>query len=289
MCRLFGLHAGRRPVRATFWLLDAPDSLEVQSLREPDGTGIGTFTPDGRPRVDKQAIAAWEDRAFAREARHLESTTFLAHVRYASLGAHTYVNTHPFEQDGRIFAHNGAFSDTATLDQRLDELAAGGLVKGQTDSERMFALITAEARRADGDVETGIVAALTWIAENVPVLSLNCIITTASDLWAVRYPDTHELHVLENRTGAPAQGRHLRARSPRITAQGKDVGDHVLVATEPMADDPRWQMMEPGELLHVDRDLTVTRAHPFPDEPTRRLTLADLDPVAAASQREGKA
>jgi predicted glutamine amidotransferase len=46
MCRLFGLHAGA-PVRATFWLLDAPDSLRAQSHRAPDGAGIGTFDPEG--------------------------------------------------------------------------------------------------------------------------------------------------------------------------------------------------------------------------------------------------
>ncbi|BCT77374.1 class II glutamine amidotransferase [Sinomonas cyclohexanicum] len=288
MCRLFGMHAGHRSVHATFWLLTAPDSLEVQSRREPDGTGVGTFTADGLPRVDKQPIAAWEDRAFAREARDLVSSTFLAHVRYASIGEHTYANTHPFEQDGRLFAHNGAFTEVAAVDQRLDELGAADLVQGQTDSERMFALITSETRRADGDVAAGIEAALTWIAQNVPVLSLNFILTTATDLWAVRYPDTHELHVLDNRTGAAAPGRHLRARSPRISAHGEDIGDFVLVATEPMANDLRWHLMDPGVLLHVDRDLTVTRTSPFPDEPTRRLTLDDLDPVAAASQREGK-
>ncbi|MGN8132471.1 class II glutamine amidotransferase [Paenarthrobacter sp. 22069] len=105
MCRLFGLHAGSRPVHATFWLLDAPDSLAEQSRREPDGAGIGTFDYDGGARVSKRPLAAWEDHAFAREARQLSSTTFLAHVRYASTGAHTLVNTHPFEQDGRLFAH----------------------------------------------------------------------------------------------------------------------------------------------------------------------------------------
>jgi glutamine amidotransferase len=288
MCRLFGMHAGRRSVHATFWLLTAPDSLEVQSRREPDGTGIGTFTADGVPRVDKQPIAAWEDRAFAREARDLVSSTFLAHVRYASIGEHTWANTHPFEQDGRLFAHNGAFTEVAALDRRLDEFGAIDLVRGQTDSERMFALITAETRRADGDVAAGIAAAVTWIAQNVPVLSLNFILTTSTDLWAVRYPDTHELHVLDDRTGAPAPGRHLRARSPRISAHGEDIGDFVLVATEPMAHDLRWHLMDPGVLLHVDRNLTLTRTNPFPDGPTRRLTLDDLDPVAAASQREGK-
>ena len=80
MCRLFGLHAGPMPVHATFWLVDAPDSLAAQSHRNPDGVGIGIFGPDGAPSVDKQPVAAWQDREFMTAARELRSTTFLAHV-----------------------------------------------------------------------------------------------------------------------------------------------------------------------------------------------------------------
>ena len=76
MCRLFGLHAGT-PVRATFWLLDAPDSLAVQSHREPDGAGIGVFDRDGQPIVDKQPIAAWQDAEFATEAREVTAQSSL--------------------------------------------------------------------------------------------------------------------------------------------------------------------------------------------------------------------
>ena len=46
MCRLFGLTAGRTRVRATFWLLDAPDSLEVQGV--PMSTRIGQRPCRGR-------------------------------------------------------------------------------------------------------------------------------------------------------------------------------------------------------------------------------------------------
>ena len=53
MCRLFGLHAGRFVATATFWLLDAPDSLAAQSKRNPDGTGIGVFDGDGKPLLRK--------------------------------------------------------------------------------------------------------------------------------------------------------------------------------------------------------------------------------------------
>jgi predicted glutamine amidotransferase len=81
MCRLFGMSAGAERARATFWLLDAPDSLATQSHREPDGTGLGWFDADGAPHVSKQPIAAYGDAEFGREAREVCSRTFLAHIR----------------------------------------------------------------------------------------------------------------------------------------------------------------------------------------------------------------
>ena len=56
MCRLFGLHAGRADVPATFWLLDAPDSLSAQSHRNPDGAGIGVFGPDGTWLIEGHGV-----------------------------------------------------------------------------------------------------------------------------------------------------------------------------------------------------------------------------------------
>lgn len=96
MCRLFGLSAAPRRVTATFWLLDAPDSLAVQSRREPDGVGLGVFEPDGSSLVHKRPIAAYQDIDFARQARQVAGTTFLAHVRYASTGGLRVENTHHF-------------------------------------------------------------------------------------------------------------------------------------------------------------------------------------------------
>ena len=116
MCRLFGLHAGTNVVTATFWLLDAPDNLAEQSRRNPDGSGLGVFDGQGQPQVHKQPIAAWHDAEFATEAHDLTGTTFIAHVRYATTGSHEVVNTHPFLQDGRIFAHNGVLEGLDVLD-----------------------------------------------------------------------------------------------------------------------------------------------------------------------------
>ena len=103
MCRLFGLTAGQARVKATFWLLDAPDSLQAQSHRNVDGTGVGFFGPGGEPVVDKQPKRqAFRDQEFTREARQAESSAFVAHVRWATAGGRTVRNTHPFVMDGRV-------------------------------------------------------------------------------------------------------------------------------------------------------------------------------------------
>jgi glutamine amidotransferase len=267
------LSGGPNRVAATFWLLEAPDSLAEQSRREPDGTGLGTFDEHDRPVVSKQPLAAYEDRAFAREARSVHSRTFIAHVRYASTGAVAPQNTHPFEQAGRLFAHNGVIGDLPALEA---ELGGDGManVQGETDSERFFALIT---KHTDGDVGEGIVSAARWAADNLPVYALNIVLITATEIWALRYPETHELYVLE----CPGGGPHLRSGTVRVQAPAEPT---VVVATERMNDDPGWRALEPGELLHVSPALDVTLARVLDAPPRHQLTLADLDPRAATSQ-----
>ncbi|QZH67685.1 class II glutamine amidotransferase [Mycolicibacterium farcinogenes] len=282
MCRLFGLHAGRQLVPATFWLLDAPDNLAEQSRRNPDGTGLGVFGPDGLPVIHKEPVAAWQDSEFATEAHDVTATTFIAHVRYASTGSLDPVNTHPFLQDGRIFAHNGVVEGLDVLDDRIRELAVADLVKGQTDSERVFALITASARARGGDIGAGIVEAVGWLADNVPIYAVNLLLSTATDMWALRYPDTHDLYMLDRRR--PSQ-RRLRLRSPRIRAESDQLTTQpsVVFASEPM-DDEDWRPIAPGELVHVDSDLRIDTRVAFPKPPRHLLHREDLSAKAAASQ-----
>jgi predicted glutamine amidotransferase len=289
MCRLFAMSGGRQPVKATFWLLEAPDSLAEQSRREPDGTGLGFYTPDGRPVTDKRPIAAFQDEQFARQAKEVSSRTFVAHVRYASTGGLSERNTHPFEQRNRLFAHNGVIEDLPRLEAELGD--AMSVVTGDTDSERLFALITREAERA-GNVGDGIAAAARWVAENLPLFAINLVLTSDSDLWALRYPDAHDLFVLERAAGGESGERHLDHSSPRATIRVRsgDLADRpaVVVATERMDEDPGWRALASGELLHVDADLRVTARQVLDAPPAHQLTLADLGLRAAASQAPQK-
>jgi predicted glutamine amidotransferase len=285
MCRLFGMSGGANRVSATFWLLEAPDSLARQSRRDPDGTGIGCFSEDGRGEIFKQPLAAYEDQAFAHEAKELCSRTFVAHIRYASTGEVAAQNTHPFEQAGRLFAHNGVIEDLGALERELGEGMSA--VHGETDSERFFALITREIERSD-DVAHGIVSAARWVAEHCPVYALNFVLISDAELWALRYPDVHELHVLERAPGGTSGGRHLEHASARgsIRVRSGELArlPAVVVASEQMDEDPGWRALGSGELLHVDGRLSTTIDEVLPEPPAQQLTLSDLTGKAARSQ-----
>jgi predicted glutamine amidotransferase len=280
VCRLFGMSAGSEPTRARFWLLDAPDSLSSQSHREPDGTGLGWFDAQRHPHVSKQVLAAYEDRRFAHEAREVSSTTFVAHVRFASTGALELRNTHPFEQHGRLFAHNGVIEDLPALDAHLgDDLR---LVKGDTDSERLFALITRETAARDGDLAAGIAAACGWVVANLPVYAINFVLASADGLWALRYPETHPLYVLARTPGEPLA--HESSLGTRVHAEDGASRPLVVLASERMDADPGWRLLAQGELVHIADTLELSTRRILHGPPARLLTLAQLSPTAQASQ-----
>ncbi len=160
-------------------------------------------------------------------------------------------------------------------------------VHGETDSERFFALISREIERT-GDVAEGILSASRWVAEQLPVFALNLVLITASELWALRYPAVHELHVLERAAGGTSSIRHLEHASARASVRVRSGRlahvPAVIVATEPMDEDPGWRALESGELLHVNSNLGASVTRVLKGPPAHPLTLADLDPRAAASQ-----
>lgn len=276
MCRLFGLSGGTARTKATFWLLEAPDSLEEQSRRNPDGTGLGVFREDGTPELHKEPLAAFEDAAFVREALEVESTTFVAHVRYATNGPVDLRNTHPFALGGRLFAHNGVIGDVQQLEAHLG--ADLGLVAGDTDSERYFALITRETARAGGDLEAGIAAAAGWMAANLPVFSMNFVLATPDRLYAFRYPENRELYVLERRGGGQHARRHLDlagTESTRVRSHDFKDFSAVIVASEPMDENPGWRCLQVGELLCVGPDLDVRSAIVVDHPPVQPLHLQE--------------
>ena len=278
MCRLFGLTAGTARVRATFWLLDAPDSLEVQSHRNADGSGIGFFDAAGAPVIDKQPEPAFEDEEFIHEAKQAESATFVAHVRYATAGGRAVHNTHPFAAHGRIMAHNGGVGELARLEEQLGSYRS--LVQGDTDSERYFALITQQTDAHGGDVAAGIAAAARWIAANLPLSSLNTVVATPGELWALRYPAQHALHIIERPAspGASEAGLHVRSATSSVHVPALDAAPSVVVASEELDGEDGWRMLAPGELVHVGPGVGVESAVVIDEEPARLIPIGAENP-----------
>jgi glutamine amidotransferase len=281
--------AGQERIAVTHWLLDAPDSLIVQSHFDPDGTGLGFFDENGDPVVDREPVAAFRDEDFIREARTERSSTFLAHIRFASVNSFAISDTHPFEAEGRLFAHNGVVYGVEELEREIgaDYMR---LVQGQTDSERLFALISKRIDEA-GDVAEGIASAIGWVADNLPVYSLNLTLGTVDELWALRYPGTHELFVLERGPGrsGPDEFRGTSSHGMRVHSDELDEKPAVVVASEPMDEHSDWRALEPGELVHVTPDVATHSRIILDGPPRQQLGVDDLDPRSAESQRHPKA
>ncbi len=187
----------------------------------------------------------------------------------------TEENTHPFVMDGPIFGHNGVLGDLDAIEAQLGDLRP--LFGGDTDSERLFALVTRRIRDHGGDVHAGIVAATRWLAEHVEVYALNFVLTTVDGLWALRYPEHNDLLLLERDAGGARACRHLDESSAYGTIRVRS-GDGlerplVVVASEPMDEDPGWAPIASGELVHVDADLRVTRQLILPDPPAHPMEL----------------
>lgn len=220
----------------------------------------------------KWGEAAYRSAGFRQTAMGVTANTMVTHVRAATTGSADEVNSHPFLIEGRIMAHNGGFSDLAVVERRVGDYMR--FVRGDTDSERFAALIARESNR-HGDVTVGITAAAQWLAEHVPLYSLNIVVTAPGHLWALRYPDQRSLHVAHrvvaaqsDDAGAPPgwHGESRLARQDLSTAARTPV-PVAVVASEHIDGSDDWRLLEPGELVHVGPDGRASSTIAVPDPP----------------------
>ncbi len=275
MCRLFALHAGERNVAAEFWLLDAPDSIARQSEVNADGYGLAALTAEHGLILMKNPVEAAGDAAYQQVARRLVAAEMLVHLRYADTGGTSLANTHPFLQDGRVFAHNGVVGDLERLERRLGENRA--MVMGETDSERFFALITLSIREAGGDVEAGIRAAVAELADDYELYSLNFVLGERGRTWAFRYPEHNPLHLLRREPGGGADRKLDHADGGGTMRIHSDDGAEVpmvVIASEPVSEEPGWDEIASGELVSVGPDLVVEREMILSEPPRYPMVLS---------------
>ena len=107
MCRVFGCVAPE-PVSIRHELLEAENPMIRQSEHHDSGWGMAVYerAEGGAPKLVRFPEAAYSDAEFER-ATAMTGRIFNVHVRRATLGGLTLVNTHPFVLGNYSFGHNG--------------------------------------------------------------------------------------------------------------------------------------------------------------------------------------
>ncbi len=158
MCRLLGYLGS--PISLEKLLYSPEHSLIVQSYQpremnsgvlNADGFGVGWYhsQKDTNPFTYKNILPIWNDVNLPTLSRYVESRCVLGYVRSATAGqAVDLSNCQPFESDRLLCIHNGRienFRQTLyrAIRDRLSDVAYQG-IKGNTDSEHIFALLLDE-------------------------------------------------------------------------------------------------------------------------------------------------
>ena len=133
MCRILGC-VSAEPISIEHELLHAENPLIQQSEDHDSGWGMAVYrrADSEQPELVRFPEAAYADGEF-RRATSMRGRIFNAHLRRATLGGLTLVNTHPFVLGEYSFSHNGTVI-------RYPKLIESGVARpqGETDSEHMF-------------------------------------------------------------------------------------------------------------------------------------------------------
>ena len=132
MCELFGVSAD--------WTIPVNDYLKTfysHSVEHHHGWGLALLD-DGLVSIEKEPVRAADSRYLKnRLTCKVITSRCMAHIRKATIGDVSYVNTHPFavkDSSGRkwVFAHNGTIFESDVLNKYIY------VQQGSTDSERLL-------------------------------------------------------------------------------------------------------------------------------------------------------
>lgn len=259
MCRLVGIVASENTEFA-LCLKEAPRSLARLSREHPDGWGIATFERARSAwQVHKGTERAYEDSRFHEIAGRSEGHLLVAHVRQKTVGPTRLENTHPFERDGWLFAHNGTVKAIDVVRSRASK-ARLAEVQGDTDSEVLFAhLLTRldEAGLAKLGDEAARVAA-TKVVETAArrlreenVGAFNFLLSDGHTTFAHRFGRT--LFMLERTPADRVRETREITESTTLVTKWTQRRHAVMIASERLTDEP-WREVPEGTLLRIDRD-----------------------------------
>lgn len=191
-------------------LIDPVNSLVNQSMNAQesdirtngDGFGVGWYAPeiDPDPALFTSISPAWNDRNLLNLSRKIKSPCFFGHVRAASEGGVTQYNCHPFIFSNWMMMHNGGIHDFIRLKRHIRHLLDDDVynwIKGETDSEHLFALFIQMGKDRDLTTFEGVANLVSDVFKKLDVLTLefgtpgnsylNLCVTDGERIFASRY------------------------------------------------------------------------------------------------------
>lgn len=262
MCRILG-YLG--PAISLDRLILKPEhSLLIQSYKPKemksailngDGFGFGWYGENPTvmpPFIYRNPLPMWNDRNLDDLCRYACTQSLLVNVRSATAKMPAEMNNcQPFAYKQMLFVHNGLIENFYTslyrpIREQLCDVAYRS-IKGQTDSEHIFALLV---HYIETQPEIDLAEALRLTVQQIAEMagkagvhvSINIILSTGDRLIALRY---------DNHTTPPS----LYLLKPSANASAPFPAS-VIIASEPLfkAD---WQPYTSSEVITVDADLGV--------------------------------
>jgi gamma-glutamyl hercynylcysteine S-oxide hydrolase len=232
------------PAPLARFLFDPPHSLAHQSWAprdmrgggtiNADGFGVGWFGPDGAIRY-RRGTPIWSDTTLPGLAAAVTATAVLAAVRSATTGMPVVETAAaPFGGGRWLFSHNGVVAGwpgsvaTAAGTLPVTDLLT---LEAPTDAALLWALVADRLRSGAGPAEA-VADVVAEVGRAAPGSRLNLLLTDGRTIVATAAGHALSVH---HRPGS------------------------VLVASEPLDDDPGWRPVPDRTLLAATTtDLTLT-------------------------------
>lgn len=254
------------------------DAEEMSQTLNGDGFGLGWYAREIRryPGLFRSISPAWHNQNLLYNASLIRTDCLFAHVRAASEGGITEYNCHPFHYEEYLMMHNGGIDHFPLIKRRLLSLLSDDLflwIKGQTDSEHIFALlmqylreIRAERRRpltseevADAFSQT--FRAIDELKETAGIgqepSAYNMMITDGERIFGTRYSSHSD-------RGTPtlyyATGSRYACHDgvSRMIPAGDSDHNAVLIVSEKLTNEQDdWIPIPENHFIAVEKDLAV--------------------------------
>ena len=249
-------------------------SINAKELEEPlngDGFGIGWYVAEVNyePVTFVSINPAWSNRNLRNLAPKIRTECFIAHVRAASVGEVSESNCHPFQYKNLLMMHNGGVENFSLIKRQIREPLSDEFynwIKGQTDSEHIFALLLHYLFKETSEVTPeSVIHAFERTFEHLNRLMkqfgiheaayLNMVVTNGLFVVGTRYVSDPKENAL---TLYHSEATHYAVENG--VSQMTDSSDGaraVLVVSEKLSDEKDWTLVPSNHFVIVDQALKV--------------------------------